>query len=146
MALLVVLFLVMAVVSVSLGILYRADLAAASGHSYTLRTQADYIAWAGLEHARTAIIANPNLAETAFSKAPFTLDEDALFYYLLTIDPNTASIDPNSAPWRYAVECEVYYDKDQTQSARSKLAATILYDPNTLSTGAWLTRIRRHSY
>lgn len=144
MVLLAVLFIVMAVVMVSLGILYRADMAAVGGQNYALHTQADYIAWAGLEHARALILADPAVPTNSFNKAPFTLDEDALFYYLLTIDPNTASIDPNSSPWQYSIECEVYYNKDETPRSRSELTASVLYDPNTVDgPKAWFSTIQR---
>jgi hypothetical protein len=141
MVLLTVLFMIMAVVVVSLGILYRADMAAVGGQNYALHTQADYIAWAGLEHARALILADPTLTAESFNKAPFTLDEDALFYYLLTIDPNSVSIDPNSICWDYAIECEVYYNKDASPRSRSELGASVLYDPN--ESKAWFCNIRR---
>ncbi len=143
MAMLIVLFMIIAVVAISLGILYRADMAAAGGHNYALRTQADYIAWAGLEHARALILANPSLPDSDYNQAPFTLDEASLFYYHLTIDPNVASIDPNNAPWQYAVACEVYYQKDPSPRSRSAMTASVLYDPNALEANAWLTDIRR---
>ena len=143
MAMLAVLFIIMMVVVVSLGILYRSDMALAGGHNYTLRTQADYIAWAGLEHARALILNtpdNPVHPENPDNDAPFALDERNVFYYtLLPIgEPNIT--DPNL--WRYDVGCEVYYTKTTATQPCSKLTATVLYDPNGLAPKAWFTNIR----
>lgn len=143
-ALLVVLFMIMAVVVISLGILYRADMAAAGAQNYALRTQADYIAWAGLEHARALILANPNDPNTPDNpnhQAPYTLDDNGIYYYYLSPigEPNQLA-DPNC--WRYdSIECKVYYNKDNTQTnPRSILTTSILYDPNSHT--AWFTNIR----
>ena len=139
---LAVLFIIMMVVVVSLGILYRSDMALAGGHNYTLRTQADYIAWAGLEHARALILAypeDPNDPENP-NKVPYALDEGNVFSYtLLPIgDPNIT--DPNL--WCYDIGCEVYYTKTAATQPYSKLTATVLYDPNVLAPKAWFTNIR----
>ena len=139
MALLTLLFIVAAVMTVSLGILYRADLAAAGGHNYALRTQADYIAWAGLEHARALIVVDPDNPDT---DATFALEDEAQFFYILPsiADPNKT--DPSL--WQYEVACEVYYIKSSITQPYSKLTASVLYDPNELNTPRTrLTHIRR---
>jgi hypothetical protein len=57
-ALLIVLFIVMAVTILSLGFLSRSDVALACGENMILRAQMDYLAESGLEHAR-GLIVNP---------------------------------------------------------------------------------------
>ena len=51
-ALLVVLFIVMVITILSLGFLSRSDVELACGQNMILRTQMDYLAESGLEHAR----------------------------------------------------------------------------------------------
>ena len=135
---LVVLFIVAAVISVSVGILYRADLAAAGGHNYALRLRADYIAWAGLEHARALILADPNSPD---DDAVFALDDETQFFYIMPLMSGPDQTDPNL--WRYDVSCEVYYINSSTTQPYSKLTAAVLYDPNDVSPRAWFTDIRR---
>ncbi len=131
MAMLAVLFIVIGVVVVGLGILYRADMAAAGGQNYALRTQADYLAWAGLEHARVRIAADPDTAAQSLAGAPFTVDD--AFFYTLTIADRDAHT--------YDIVCESYYQKDDRQRVRSKLFAVVVYDPDEQTTQ--LTHIRR---
>ena len=57
-ALLVVLFIVMAVTILSLGFLSRSDVELACGENMVLRAQMDYLAESGLEHAK-GLIVNP---------------------------------------------------------------------------------------
>ena len=57
-ALLVVLFIVMAITILSLGFVSRSDVELACGQNMLLRTQIDYLAESGLEHAR-GLILNP---------------------------------------------------------------------------------------
>jgi len=138
-ALLVVLFMIMAVVVISLGILYRADMAAAGGHNYALRTQADYIAWAGLEHARALILTNPEATNRpTITNMLFTLDNE-FFYELKINDPQIEII-----PHRYEVNCTTYYNKPEaTTHPYSQLKATVLYEDDPASKKAWFTNIRR---
>lgn len=127
---LVVLFIVIAVVTVATGILYRADMAMASGQNYCLRTQADYAAWAGLEYARALILADPNTP-----KPQTGMDENGVFlpfFYTITIAPSTVI---NQFPVT-SVSC---YQADE--KARSKLTATVVYDPS--GPKAWFTHIQR---
>ena len=64
-ALLVVLLIVMAATILSLGFLSRSDVELACGQNMTLRTQMDYLAESGLEHAR-GLILNPQDVETEY--------------------------------------------------------------------------------
>jgi hypothetical protein len=59
-ALLVVLLIVMAITILSLGFLSRSDVELACGENMILRTQMDYLAESGLEHARGLILNDSN--------------------------------------------------------------------------------------
>lgn len=64
-ALLVVLFIVMAITVASLGFLSRSDVELACGRNMVLRTQMDYLAESGLEHAR-GLILNPQDVDSEY--------------------------------------------------------------------------------
>lgn len=139
MAMLVVLFIIIAIVTVASGILYRADMAMVSGQNYVLRTRANYIAWAGLEHARALILDAPEAERLTVTEAPFALDNDKNFNYtLLPIGLPDKITDPNL--WQYEVGCKVYYIKNTTTQPFSELKATVVYDPN--GPKAWFTHIQ----
>ena len=140
MALLIVLFMILAVAGISLGILYRSDMAAAGGHNHTLRTRSDYIAWAGLEYARALILTdeeNPNALYD--SQIPAALDGDEHFSFVLESISGPTKTDPNY--WRYGIACEVFYVNSPLTRPFSRLNATVVYDPNSQT--AWFTDIYR---
>ncbi|MBA7693960.1 hypothetical protein ES703_102560 [subsurface metagenome] len=64
-ALLVVLFIVMAITILSLGFLSRSDVELACGGNMILRTQMDYLAESGLEHAK-GLILNPQDVDSEY--------------------------------------------------------------------------------
>lgn len=130
MAMLVVLFIIIAIVTVAAGILYRADMAMASGQNYCLRTQADYAAWAGLEYARALILADPNTP-----KPQTGTDENGVFLPFLY----TVTIAPSTVTHEFPITCVSYYQTED--KASSKLTATVVYDPN--GPQAWFTHIQR---
>ena len=138
MALLVVLFIVFAVVVISMGLLYRSDMALACGQNLCLRNQSDYLAWAGLEHARAYIqsygstaLKDPN--EISISQPPFTLDSS--WYYDLNITASSSDeSDPNNRIYTYGVISEGWYGSESDQQAQSILRSQIRYyadDPNS---------------
>lgn len=130
MAMLVVLFVVIAIVTVASGILYRADMAMAGGQNYAQRTQADYVAWAGLEYARALILADPNTP-----KPQTGTDGGGIFSPFLY----TITIAPSAVSHEFPVTSVSYYKtEDKTRSA---LTATVVYDPN--GPKAWFTNIQR---
>ena len=131
MAMLVVLFIVMAVVTITSGILYRADMALAGGQNFCRRTQADYAAWAGLEYARALILEDPNTP-----KPQTGTDQNGIFLPFLY----TVTISPSAIANQFPVRCVAYYKTED--KARSELTATIVYDPNEAK--AWFTGIERH--
>ncbi len=134
-----VLFIVMAIVVISMGYLHRADMAMACGHNMALRTQSDYVAWAGLEHARAMIQASePNASPGNWSESGLQLDVGSNLYYDLSIgDPNlTAGL------YVYPFACEGYALSGMTKQARSVLEGRIIHDPNNGKTV--FSRIRRN--
>jgi len=139
MALMVVLFIVFAVTVVTMGLLFRSDMALASGQNLCLRNQSDYLAWAGLEHARAVIQSydsTPLASTAAISTLPFTLDSK--WYYDLQIAaPNTT----NPSAYVYKVTGESWYGTASDKQARSMLYADIVYNPNDGS--AVFSSIRR---
>ncbi len=127
MAMLSVLFIVIAIVVISMGYLHRADMAMACGHNMTLRTQSDYLAWAGLEHARALIQASePNAPVGEWSASGLQLESGSNLYYDLSIsNPNLAM-----GIYTYSFACEGYALSGMTKQARSFLEGRIIYDPN----------------
>lgn len=67
MALLVVLFVVMVITITALGFLSKSDVELACGRNMSLRTQMDYTAESGLEHARGLIMSPQDLASEYWS-------------------------------------------------------------------------------
>jgi len=127
MAMLSVLFIVIAIVVISMGYLHRSDMALACGHNMAQRTQSDYLAWAGLEHARAMVQATePNAPLGAWSSSGLQLEVGSNLYYDLSIgDPNlTAGI------YTYPFACEAYVLSGAAKQARSFLEGRIVYDPN----------------
>ena len=147
MALLAVLFIVFAITVISMGLLYRSDMALASGQNLCLRNQSDYLAWAGLEHARAYIqsygstaLKEPN--EISISQPPFTLDSS--WYYDLNITASSSNeSDPNNRIYTYGVISEGWYGSASDPQAYSELHADIRYSADDPNGTAVFSSIRR---
>lgn len=141
MALLTVLFIVFAVTVVTMGLLYRSDMALASGRNLCLRNQSDYLAWTGLEHARAYIQSyghTPVPTAVSISELPFTLDSN--WYYDLRIAaPSTTN--PNV--YAYEITSEAWYGSASDKQARSFLRANIRYSADDANGKAEFLSIRR---
>ena len=145
MAMLIVLFIIMAIAVISSGLIARSDVELQAGQNYRLRNEADYLAWAGLEHAK-ALITSPENAEvlkTEWSEAEFRLDESRSQYYDLSIASpvETAAADPNDSTYTYSIQSTAYDSSGGAVRARSVLDATLFYDPN--STQAYYISVTR---
>ena len=145
MAMLIVLFIIMAIAVISSGLIARSDVELQAGQNYRLRNEADYLAWAGLEHAK-ALITSPENAEvlkTEWSEAEFQLDESRSQYYDLSIESpvETAAADPNDSTYTYSIQSAAYDSSGGDIRARSVLDATLFYDPN--STQAYYISVTR---
>jgi hypothetical protein len=131
LALLVVLFIVMTVTIVSLGFLSRSDVELACGKNMILRTQMDYLAESGLEHARGLLVnpPDPNLGYWAGADG-LQIVEDSNDYYdvdviQLPLDP----CDPNVCD--YEITSTAYRDRNGVRVGESILKAELHIDPNT---------------
>ncbi len=117
------LFIVIAVTTISMGYLYRADMTLASGRNLELRNQSDYLAWSGLEHARALIQGDPNTPDPNNIVWPIP-DTSNEFYYEL----HTVEIPQTGSDRLYQVACRVVYDPVGTENkAQSDLWVKVIY-------------------
>lgn len=146
MAMLIVLFIIMAIAVISSGFIARSDAELQSGQNCRLRNEVDYLAWAGLEHAK-ALVTSPENAEvlnTEWSQAEFQLDGSGSQYYDLTIHTPVEKMaaDPNDAStYTYSIRSEAYDRVGGAVRARSVLDGALFYDPN--STQAYYISVTR---
>ncbi len=120
------LFIVIAVTTISMGYLYRADMTLASGRNLELRNQSDYLAWSGLEHARALIQGDPNIPDPNNIVWPIP-DSGNEFYYEL----HTEEQSPTADGRKYTVTCTVVYDPVGNKSqAQSDLQVDVIYADN----------------
>lgn len=130
MAMLVVLFIVTAVAIVGAGFIARSDMALASGRNFRLHTETDYMAWAGLEHARALVqgAADPN---TSWSVAQPPFASNADLYYELTVQSPSVVVhpDPNDNQFVYTVASECRNLAGASEQAASTLRAKLVFTP-----------------
>ncbi len=134
-ALLVVLFIVMAITILSLGFLSRSDVELACGENMILRTQMDYLAESGLEHAR-GLILNPQDVSSEYWTGAESLQivESSNDYYDVSVERH----DPNSGPTyrcNYRITSSAYRLKGGEEVGRSSLTAELRLDP---AIGFWV--------
>ena len=122
-ALLVVLFVVMAITILSLGFLSRSDVELACGRNMILRTQMDYLAESGLEHAR-GLILNPQDVDSEYWTGDVRqqLVAGSDDYY----DVNVVKLGDEC---NYQIVCEAYREKNGERIGRSSLEAELRLDP-----------------
>jgi cytoskeletal protein CcmA (bactofilin family) len=121
-ALLVVLFIVMAITILSLGFLSRSDVELACGENMILRTQMDYLAESGLEHARGLILNDNNyLGDWAVSRQRLVDSSDDYYDVDVVKDVN--------GECNYWITCDAYREKDGEKIGRSSLEAELRLDP-----------------
>jgi len=122
-ALLVVLFIVMAVTILSVGFLSRSDTEAACGRNMILRTNMDYLAESALEHAK-GLILNPQdiLSEYWPGGTRQQLIEGSDDYY----DVNVVKI----GQCNYQITCQAYREKNGERIGQSSLNAELRLDPS----------------
>lgn len=128
-ALLVVLFIVMAITLISFGFIAKSDMELACAANVPLRMQMDYLAQSGLEHAKVLMI-NPQ-----------EVDTDAQGYWLGATGLQVASGDDyydlaivqssigDTAVCTFDIECSAYTLTDGERTAVSELNATLRLDP-----------------
>lgn len=125
-ALLVVLFIVMAITILSLGFVSRSDVELACGQNMIIRTEMDYLAESGLEHAR-GLILNPQDVSTEFWTGDTGLqlvsDND---YYDVKVSRDDS--DPNDR-CNYIIDCNSYREEGTERIGLSRLRAELRLDP-----------------
>jgi hypothetical protein len=133
-ALLVVLIIVMAITILSLGFLSRSNVELACGANTILRTQVDYVAESGLEHAK-GLILNPQdvISEYWTGAEALQLVMGSNDYY----DVNVAKL----TECNYQITCEAYRMKAGERIASSALTGELRLDPSIAlwAGGAWVS-------
>ena len=123
-ALLVVLFIVMAITILSLGFVSRSDVELACGRNMILRTEMDYLAESGLEHAR-GLILNPQDVSTEFwtggTGLQLTSGSD---FYDVRVDCNANDF------CNYTIDCDAYRLEGTEKIGLSRLHAELRLDPS----------------
>lgn len=121
MALLVVLFLVMAIAIISSGFIARSDATLVGSRNGCIRNEVDYAAWGGLEVA-WALVQSPGFGSMTFPLTAQQLDASSAIYYDLTIGSPVSNM--------YPVQCSAYQRVNAEIKARSVLSGTLMADPN----------------
>jgi len=123
-ALLVVLFIVMAITILAYGFMTRSDVELACGQNMALRTAADYLAESGLQHAR-GLILNPQDVGTEYwtGAAGQQLIIGSSDYYDVTV----TRLDPCTC--NYQITSEGYRQKGTEKIGRSSLTGELRLDP-----------------
>ena len=121
-ALLVVLFIVMVITITALGFVSRSDVELACGQNMILRTQMDYLAESGLEHAR-GLILNPQDINSEYWTGAVAqqLVAGSDDYY----DVNVVELGERN----YQITCYAYRQKNGEKIGRSSLEAELRLDP-----------------
>jgi len=131
-ALLVVLFIVMAISILSLGFVSRSDTELACGRNMLLHAQMDQLADSGLEHARGLILEPQDVPSDYWSGATgqqIMAESDDYYDVSVTRDPADRCT--------YEIACEAYRMKSVEKTGRSLLLAELRLDPYiSLWTGA----------
>ena len=125
-ALLVVLFVVMVITITALGFLSKSDVELACGRNMSLRTQMDYTAESGLEHARGLIMSPQDLASEYWSGDVAQQIAGGDDYYDVEIVRDDS--DPTDR-CNYIIDCNAYRLKDGEKIGRSNITAQLRLDP-----------------
>ena len=123
-ALLVVLFIVMVVTVLSLGFISQSDVELACGQNMILRTQMDYLAESGLEHAKGLILNPQDVSTEYFTEATNQqLVAGSNDYYSMNVTRD------ESDQCNYIIDCNSYRLKNGEEVGRSNIRAELRLDP-----------------
>lgn len=125
-ALLVVLFIVMVITITSLGFLSRSNVELACGQNMKLRTEMDYLAESGLEHARGLTISPLDIASEYWAGAVGQQIADGDDYYDVKVVRDDS--DPTDR-CNYIIDCNAYRLRNGEQVGRSNIRAQLRLDP-----------------
>ena len=120
-ALLAVLMIVMVITVMALGFLSRSDVELACGENMVMRTQMDYLAESGLEHARGLILNPQDIGSEDWIATAQQLVAGSDDYY----DVNVVKLGERN----YEIICEAYRQKAGDRIGRSSLEAELRLDP-----------------
>lgn len=135
-ALLVVLIIVMAITILSLGFLSRSDVELACGENMILRTQMDYLAESGLEHARGLILNPQDVSSEYWTGAEALQLVSGNDYY----DVNVVKL----GEYNYQITCDAYRMKNGERIGSSRLTGELRLDPTVafLCQGLWRSELQ----
>ncbi len=123
-ALLVVLFIIMVITVLSLGFLSRSDVELACGQNMVLRTNMDYLAESGLEHAR-GLILNPQDIDSEYwtggTGQQLVAGSDDYYDLEVFLDPTDYC--------NYIIDCNAYRLKMDERTGFSSIRANLRLDP-----------------
>ena len=124
-ALLVVLFIVMAITILSLGFVSRSDVELACGQNMILRTQMDYLAESGLEHARGLILNPQDVVSSEYwtGGTGLQLVSGSNDLYDVTVNQDTNDL------CNYIIDCNAYRLQGADTIGRSSVKAILRLDP-----------------
>ncbi len=121
-ALLIVLFIVMAIAVLSLGFLSKSSAELNCGANMALRTQMDYLAGSGLEHAR-GLLLNPQDVSSEFWTGALRqqLVAGSSDYYDVSVTKNNYC--------NFRISCTAYREKGSSRIGGSSLNAELRFNP-----------------
>lgn len=125
-ALLVVLFIVMVITITSLGFLSRSNVELACGQNMKLRTEMDYLAESGLEHARGLTISPQDISSEYWTGAVGQQIAGGDDYYDVRVVREDS--DPTDR-CNYIIDCNAYRLRNGEQVGRSNIRAQLRLDP-----------------
>lgn len=126
-ALLVVLFIVMAITVLSLGFLTQSDVELACGENMILRTQMDYLAESGLEHAKGLVLNPQDISSEYWTGATgMQLTTGSNDYYDIEVIRDES--DPDDL-CNYIIDCNSYRLKSGERVGFSGTRAILRLDP-----------------
>jgi len=126
MAMLMVLFIVMAIAIIASGFIARSDVALACGRNFNVHNEVDYAAWGGLEVAWALVQDANSIPYTASGQSADWGAESNNLKYNLTISSGVATIDPNV--YIHEVTCQAYKLINGQQQAASILYGDLIHD------------------
>ena len=126
-ALLMILFIIMAIAIIALGFLSRSDVELASGQNMLLRVRMDQLADSALEHARGLLLNPQEVSSTYWAGGTYQqLIGGSSEYYDVTVARDLS--DPYDR-CTYVIDCEAYRLAAGEKVACSRLSAELRLDP-----------------
>jgi len=123
-ALLVVLFIVMAITILSLGFVSRSDVELACGQNMILRTELDYMAESGLEHARGLVLNPQDIVGSVYWEGGTNLQlSSGSDFYEVKVERDASDL------CNYIIDCNSYRLEGPEKIGLSRLRSVLRIDP-----------------